>query len=226
MELIIHTALSFPLIVFTVLLGLLALYWLLVAIGLLRIEFFEHDSLRDDHLSSTLVSLGLGGVPASVALTVLLLFASLIGLAIDTLVLRFIPLGIWRIPLGFVLLWVALTIAAPLSVAACHTLQRNLHRFRAASTRSLLGQAVVTKGPSDHDGLCQATLEDDPSILVTLHSKAHCRCARAGERRVLVKYIAGESAYRSVPQDEYLDAHTRLRKLHLLHRHSGSHTAH
>lgn len=226
MELIVQTALSFPLIIFTGLLGLLAVYWLLVATGLLRIEIFEHDSLRDDHLSSTLVSLGLGGVPASVALTVLLLFASLIGLAIDVLVLRFLPLGIWRIPLGFVLLWAALTLATPLSVATCQALQHRLHRFRAASTRALLGQTVVTKGPSNPAGLCQATLEGDPSVCVTLHTKEHRLCADAGERRVLVKYVASENTYRSVPKADYLDAHTRLRKLGLAHRHTNSHIAH
>ena len=60
-------ALSFPLILFTVLLPLVALYWILVALKLVPLQLFERDSLRDDHMASTMVSLGFAGVPVTVA---------------------------------------------------------------------------------------------------------------------------------------------------------------
>lgn len=227
MDLLIQTALSFPTIVFVALLGLIGIYWLLVALRLLPVEFFEHDSLRDDHLSSTLVSLGLGGVPASLALTVLLGLGFAICLALELLVLRFLPLGFFRAPLGLVVIWASLALAAPIGVALCHHLQRWLHHYRSSATRCLLGQAVVVLTPANEDGLCKARLEDDPQVEVLLHGKRENR-PQVGERQVLVKYLAGEDAYRSVPKSRYLEAHEHLARLRLARRRSsqGGRTAH
>lgn len=58
MQPFVSAALQFPTIVFTVLLALLALYWLLALFRIAPLELFERDSLRDDHMASTLVSLG------------------------------------------------------------------------------------------------------------------------------------------------------------------------
>ncbi|SFH55664.1 hypothetical protein [Modicisalibacter xianhensis] len=225
MELLVQTALSFPLIILVGLLCLVAIYWLLVAVGLAPVEFFEHDSLRDDHLASTMVSLGFRGVPASIALTALLLYGTLIGFALEWLVLRHLSLGIWRAPLGLVMLWAVLAIAAPLSMATCQALKHRCHQSRKTATRALLGETVIVQEAPDESGLCRATLEDDNDVIVTLHGKRR-DCCIPDERRVLVKYLASEDAYRSVPQQEYLDAHTRLRKMGLLRKHHGGHAAH
>lgn len=83
---VLHAATQFPSVVFTLLLGLLALYWLLVIIRLAPIELFERDSLKEDHLASTLVSLGFAGVPATLALTVILSIAGALTLTIELLV--------------------------------------------------------------------------------------------------------------------------------------------
>lgn len=223
MELLVQTVLSFPLVVLVGLLCLVAIYWLLVAVGLLPIEFFEHDSLRDDHIASTLLSLGFRGVPASIALTVLLLYGTLICFALEILVLRHLSLGMWRAPLGPVILWAVLAIASPLSIATCHALKPRCHQSRRTATRALLGESVIVQEEPDAAGLCLATLKEDPAVAVTLHGKSRDCCTR-GMQRVLVKYLPREDTYRSVPQQEYLDAHERLRKLGVMRKHP--HTAH
>ena len=88
MQTLISAALQFPTIVFTFLLALIALYWLLVLIRLAPLELFERDSLRDDHMASTLVSLGFAGVPATLALSFLMLIAGALSLAVELLALR------------------------------------------------------------------------------------------------------------------------------------------
>lgn len=224
MELLIQIALSFPVVIFMALLGLMVIYWLLVAIGLAPIEFLEHDSLRDDHLASAMVSLGFAGVPVSVALTVLLGLGTLVAAAVELLVLRFLPLGMLRLPLGLVVLWGSLALAAPLSVSLCYKLQPSLHRHRSACQCSLLGQTVIVRATEQEGNLYHATLEEDPDVDVVLHAKRGA-VPGPGERWVLVKYLADEEAYRAVPKAKFMDARTRLRKLRMLQRHKG-HTAH
>ncbi|PMR67197.1 hypothetical protein [Halomonas heilongjiangensis] len=210
MATVLQSALSFPLVVFTVLLALVMLYWLLVALRLVSVELFEHDSLKGDHLASTLVALGFAGVPASFSLTVLLGLASVITLAVEFVVLRWLPLGLFRIPVGVAVLWGAFVLASPLAASLCHRLHRWFHRH--SPRRCLLGETVVVSENPGEDGCAMATLTDDPECRVRLHGKADAMPAR-GERRVLVKYLAGEGSYRSVLQRDYLEARTRLSRL-------------
>ncbi|MCK2183746.1 hypothetical protein [Halomonas getboli] len=219
MNAIVSLALSFPLIVFTALLALTAIYWLLVLLRLAPVELFEHDSLRNDNLAGALVSLGFGGVPASVALSALIVLASALALVVELAILRPLPLGFFRVPLGMAVIWAVFALASPLASWLCRRLHRRLHRHPTLSRRCLLGERVrVTE--VDADG-ATAVMDDDPGREVRLRGKEG-NWPRVGEMRVLVKYLTDQGAYRSVMEQDYLDARTRLVRLHLLERHERS----
>ena len=217
MQTLISAALQFPTVVFSFLLALMALYWLLVLIRLAPLELFERDSLRDDHMASTLVSLGFAGVPATLALSFLMLIAGALSLAVELLALRWMPLGLLRVPVGVLVVWAALAVASPIAAALCHALQRALHRYQPFKRRCLLGATVVV-AERQNDESASATLLNEPSSTVKLHCKAG-DCPQPGERRVLVKYLAEEGAYRSVLEQHYLDTRVRINKLRLQHKH-------
>ncbi|MDR5859451.1 hypothetical protein FZZ93_05560 [Halomonas eurihalina] len=220
MNAIINLALSFPLIVFTVLLALVAVYWLLVLVRLAPTELFEHDSLKKDHLASTMVSLGFAGVPVSVALSLLVVLAGALSLAVELLVLRWVPLGIFRVPVGVVVLWASFAVASPLTAGLCRRLHCRLHRHPGLSRRCLLGERVRVTGVDD-DGRARAVMEDDEAREVQLLGKAGNQPA-SGDVRILVKYLPDINAYRSVLEQDYLDARTRLVRLHLVGHHEAS----
>lgn len=214
METLRQIALSFPVVVFSVVLALGALYWLLVALRLAPVECFEHDSLKGDHLASTLVALGFAGVPASFALTVLLGLAGVITLGVELAVLRWLPLGLFRIPVGVAVLWGAFVVASPLATALCQALHGWFHRHAPRQRRCLLGERVEVRDEADAEGWATAVLVDDPECQIRLHGKPG-NLPQVGERRVLVKYVAGEDAYRSVPETEYREARAHLSRLRL-----------
>lgn len=220
METVRQTALSFPVVVFSVMLFLAALYWLLVALRLASVECFERDSLKGDHLASTLVALGFAGVPASFALTVLLVLAAIVTVGVELAVLRWLPLGLFRIPVGVAVLWGAFVVASPLAVALCHALHRRFHRWAPQQRRCLLGEKVSVTDPADADGWACAVLADDPVHRVRLHGKPG-DLPQVGEQRVLVKFVDSEDAYRSVPVAEYREARAHLSRLRLRQAHDG-----
>lgn len=216
MSTIVSAALQFPTIVFTFLLALLALYWLLVLVGIAPLELFERDSLRDDHMASTFVSLGFAGVPVSMALSLILLIAGALSLAIELLLLSRWELGMFRVPLGLLTLWATIAIASPIASALCYSLHRPLHRHRSFTRRCLLGATVIV---ATREGeFATAEIEGEPGVQVKLHDKG-VASVREGQRRVLVKYLAEEGAYRSVAEGRYLDTRARLSKLRLEQRH-------
>ncbi|HSH50002.1 MAG TPA: hypothetical protein VK991_15625 [Halomonas sp.] len=210
--------LTFPLVLFSLLIGLLGVYWLLVLVRLAPVELFERDSLRDDTLASAMVSLGFVGVPVSVTLTLLAVVAGALTLAVEVLVLQHLNLGMFRAPLGIVVLWAAFALASPVVAIICRGLQHYFHRS-SSLPRSLLGECAVVKKPEgEKPGLAEAALESDADRRVWLRVKAD-QALYAGERRVLVKYLRDRDAYRSVPEQDFLDARTRLVKLRLVERH-------
>lgn len=220
MQGVIEIVSSFPLVVFTVLWPLAGLYWLLVAARLAPLELLEHDSLKGDHFASTLVALGFAGVPASFALSVLVGLAGVLTLAVELALLRWLPLGLLRIPLGVAVLWAAFALASPLSASLCHALHRWFHRHAPASRRCLLGEKVVVKDAPGGDDCATAALVDDPECGVRLHGKPGAM-PRVGERRVLVKYLAEEGTYRSVAEHDFREARAHLNRLRLRQRHSA-----
>lgn len=229
MDTLIEIALGFPVGVFSALLVLVAGYWLLVALRLAPVELFEHDSLRDDTLASALVSLGFIGVPASLSLTLLIGLAGALTLGVELAVLQWLPLGFFRIPLGILVIWGAFALASPLAAWLCQRLHQRLHQRRPGTPerlpRCLLGEPVrITAVSADEAGSVTAVLESDPSHEVQLATKSG-DAPEVGEHRVLVKYLRRDGRYRAVPESDYLDARTRLRRLHLLHGakpHNGS----
>ncbi|MDN6180073.1 MAG: hypothetical protein L0I84_03575 [Halomonas subglaciescola] len=225
MERVYTLLLSFPLVVFSALVPLVVVYWLLVTLRIVPLELFERDSLRHDHMASTLVSLGFVGVPASFALSVLILFAGAITLAVELLVLRWLPLGLFRVPVGVGVLWGAFALASPIASGVCHAVHRWFHGQR----RTLLGEAVEVIGVPDTEGLAQAVLLSDRACRVRLHGKPHGHIPQVGERRVLVKFIVGENAYRSVAENDYCNARAHAKRFTLgrevspRHRNNGHH---
>lgn len=201
---------GFPFILFSILLPLVGLYWLLVLLRIAPVELFEKDSLRDDHLASALVALGFAGVPTTVALSWLIVLAASMTLAVELLVLRWLSLGLFIVPIGVVLLWASFALASPIAESLCRQVGPWFHRHHAR--RSLLGKCVeVTQEASDGQP-GRAILTDDPSCEVRLLGK-HDPLAHAGEHRVLVKYLPREDAFRSVAHDAFLETRTRLRLL-------------
>ncbi|WP_148254421.1 hypothetical protein [Aidingimonas lacisalsi] len=220
METVLGIALSFPLVLFTLLLPLVVLYWLLVAVRLLPVELFERDSLKGDHLASTMVSLGFAGVPATVAITALLVMAGSFTLVIELVALRWMSLGLFRVPVGVLVLWMTFVAASPVAEAFCRRLHGWFHRHPAAAHRCQLGETVrVTENP-DSGEYATAIFVDDPASEVRLHGKPGAR-PQVGERRVLVKYLADEEAYRSVLESDYLDARAYLSHLRLMQKNKG-----
>nr|WP_298249820.1 hypothetical protein [uncultured Halomonas sp.] len=214
MPFIMEIALSFPVVVFSGLVLLVVIYWMLVAMRLAPLELFEHDSLKGDYLSSSLVALGFAGVPATFSLSVLLLIAGGITLLVELFVLRWLELGLFRVPLGVVVLWAAFAIASPLAAALCGTMRRWFQRQLPGRRRCLLGEHVEVLAEPDAEGWTRASLLDAPGQEIRLHGKAGSM-PRVGEHRVLVKFVAQENAYRSVQAQEFREARAHLQRLRL-----------
>ncbi|MBI1889722.1 MAG: DUF1449 family protein [Burkholderiales bacterium] len=150
---------SFPTAVPTVLLAILLIYWLLSIAGIvdmgdnLDVDVGHHDFEIGHHeidaghaatseistLAGYLVALGLGGVPFSIILTLLVFFTWLATALVHQYFLAFVPTQLLQILLGILTLVVAGALSIPICAKLIKPMRPLFVKHHARSNRSLVG---------------------------------------------------------------------------------------
>lgn len=211
MEVFLNTALSFPTVMFSILLCLAILFWFTAALGIFDIDSLDldfdvdvdGDAFQPEGLAGLLTKFGLDGVPLTILLTLLSLFSWFICYFIQLLVLETLPLGWLRYPLGVVIAIGALFVAAPLSGILCRPLRPLFRKLDAPSVKSILGQTAVVRSGRVTLQHGEAVMADGGAGLI-LKVRADERCGfTRGDRVVLLEFLENEHAYRVVSEDEF-----------------------
>lgn len=196
-----QTALTFPTVVYSVLLCVSAAYWLLAATGLADGDGpFGGDGDAGD-AAGMLAKLGLGGVPAMVVATVFSFAAWLGTYFAQLLVLRELPVGV-RVLAGVATMLAMVIPAAAATSLALRPLARTMARLR--PDVPLLGRAGVLITPTLTAEYGQASVDDGGAGLV-LQVRSEDPLQR-GDRIVLIEYLEGQNAYRVVSEQQFLSA--------------------
>ena len=153
MSLFLSTAFGFPTVLLTPLLIVVALYWLFVALGAADSEMLDGTDEAGEALglSAVMGRLGLGRVPVTVALTMLIFvawFVSMMGSILTSLIdTTSTPL---LITLGVVVLLIALVVAWAVTSGLVMGMSRFLPKNRQDSKHELVGRTCVIRIGEDH----------------------------------------------------------------------------
>jgi hypothetical protein len=157
---------GFPTAIYTVLLGIVLVYWLLAIMGLVDFESSDFgldlgdaggeadlgDVVHDAHtldgeadgeaasLASRLVAFGLGGVPISVVISLLALISWFLSAFASLWILPFVPTEILRYAAGAGILIGAFALALPATAACVRPLRGLFVKVNAISNASLVGR--------------------------------------------------------------------------------------
>ncbi|QYF95294.1 ubiquinone biosynthesis protein [Massilia sp. PAMC28688] len=144
---------SFPTAIPTVLLAVLLIYWLLSLVGLadmgeaIDIDAGHADGAGIHTLAGYLVALGLGGVPLSVAASVLVFFTWLGTALMHQYLLAWLPWDWPRYLAGTAVLLLAAALSLPIAARLLRPMRGLFVRHAAAGNASLVGRdcRVVTQ---------------------------------------------------------------------------------
>ena len=204
-------ALTFPALVYGVLLGMAMLYWLLAATGLIQIDLLdglfgdggETFSGEPGGLTGPLMRFGLGGVPLSLSLTVLVLFAWVLSYVAMVLLgggaIGALTMG-WG--LRTAILAGALLGAVPLSALALRPLRRLFAKLQPVPQLSFVGMTGVVRSPDVSATQGYVHVEDGGAGLVLQARSAGDARLRRGDAVELVEYLPEANAYRVAPLRE------------------------
>ncbi len=215
MEVFLNTALSFPTLLFSILLCLAILFWFTAALGLFDIDSLDIDldmdmdmdaeGFQPEGLAGLLTKFGLDGVPFSILLSLLFLFSWLISYFVQMIVIDSLPLGWLRYPLGVAVGIGALFLSMPLSGVLCRPLRPLFRKLEAPSVRSILGQTAVVRSERVTLQHGEAVMSDGGAGLILKVRADEEDGFKRGDRVVLLEFLENEHAYRVVSEDEFKD---------------------
>lgn len=196
MELFLSEVFSFPTILFTIPLIVLMLFWLMAFAGLVDIEIFDIDVDADNDADSVvggwLETFGLNGVPLTIALTLVDIYA----FAFTYLARKYItPLfdGILSATaIGFIVAMFAVIVAIPLAALCCKPLRKVFLTHEAVSKKNLDGVICTVTTQTVTELFGQATADDGMVYSVRANTPNNlCK----GSRIVLLEYSTEHDSY-------------------------------
>lgn len=210
---------SFPTIIFTILLAVLVLYWLMAVLGLVDIEVLDFDlgeldldaanntSLNNvDALAGLMLKLGLNGVPV----TIIVSFISLFGWLICYYLVHFgqplIPDNWFSYVIGLGIALVSFFVAGFITALVIKPLRPLFKSAVQQSGKYLLGQVAIVRTSRVDEGFGEATLEDGGAGLILKVRADSGVQFKLGDRVVLFEYLSDSNAYRVISEDEFANA--------------------
>jgi hypothetical protein len=205
MDLFLQIALSFPTLIFSVLLGVAVAYWVMAMVGLLELDVLdalalpEGAELEPGGVAGLLMKLGLDGVPVTLIGTGFVFFGWIFTYFVDLFLLQHIGPGPLRWLLGSGLLVGALILAMPLTGLVLRPLAPLFAKVKPVDSESLLGKVARVRSPDVTESRGSANLEDGGAGLI-LEVRAEAGQFVRGDEVVLVEYLAQQNAYRVIPR--------------------------
>ena len=196
MELFVNEVFSFPTIIFTIPLIVLMLFWLMAFAGLVDIEIFDIDVDADSDADAArggwLETFGLDGVPLTVALTLVDIYAfAFVYLARKYLTQLFDGI-LSATAIGFIVAVFAVIVAIPIAAICCKPLRKVFHTHQAVSKKDLDGVICTVTTQTVTESFGQATADDGMVYSIRANTPNDlCK----GCRIVLLEYSADDDTY-------------------------------
>ncbi|HEY5804275.1 MAG TPA: hypothetical protein VIT90_11330 [Lysobacter sp.] len=209
MNAFLQTCLTFPTLLYSIVLAVCVGYWALAATGLVDADgpdgLLGADADSDGEaagVAAMLAKLGLAGVPVMVVATVLGFIGWLGTYFVQLLVLQHLP-GALRVVVGIAVAVAMLVPGLFATSLLLRPLSRLLLKLRPPADPSILGRTATVSTPSVDAGYGRATVEDGGAGLVLQVRHHESGRFKRGDRVVLIEYIDAQHAYRVISEQHF-----------------------
>lgn len=202
-------ATAFPTAIYTVLLGVVLVYWLLAIIGMVDFESSGIDLDIETHsdasvddlgaIASYVVAFGLHGVPFSIVFSLLVLVGWTLSFLAGVTLLTWVPTDILKWLVGLVVLLVAFALSIVITARLVRPLRGLFVHHTAQSNASLVGQTcrVLTGAVDERQGRAEVA-QRGASLNIRVWSPSPNTLKR-GDTALVTEYDAGTHRYLVMP---------------------------
>lgn len=203
-----QTALTFPTLLYSILLAFCAIYWLLASTGLVDIDALDGllggdgDSGDASDSAGLLAKLGLGGVPIMIVLTVLSFFGWLVTYFVHLLLLQHLPAPL-RLIGGIATLVGALVPGVFITSMLLRPVRKLIVKLRPPVPPSLLGRVGTVISPEVDGKNGRAEFADGGAGLILQVRVAPPTTFLRGDRVVLLEHDAAANTYLVISESQF-----------------------
>ena len=211
---------SFPVVVYTFLMSIIVVYWLLALLGALDIEMFDGDieietgldidtdtEIESEGLSGVtgfMAKWGLTGVPVTVVVSVLIVTSWLICYILASLLLPIIPFAIIKTIASIAMILLSFALSIPATAKLIQPLKKAFVSHTAAKKSSFIGCECIVKTGKVNETFGQAVYEDGGAGMLFDIRADTTAGIKKGDSVVLKSYNEDEESY-SVIKTENID---------------------
>ena len=203
-----QTALTFPTLLYSVLLAFCVIYWLLAATGLMDLDALDGllgddgDSHHASDSAGLLARLGLGGVPIMIVLTVLSFFGWTVTYFVHLLVLQHLPAPL-RMLGGIATLVGALVPGVFVTSLLLRPVRKLMVKLRPPVAPRILGRVGTVISPEVDGNQGRAEFADgDAELILQVRVAPPGRFLR-GDRVVLLEHDATANTYLVISESQF-----------------------
>lgn len=205
---------SYPTAVFTALLGVVLIYWLLAIVGIVDFESsgvdIDLDADADLHadgadlstIASYVVAFGLNGVPFSIVVSLIVLVSWFLTGMFALYVLPWVPTAFLKAVVGTAAMAGAFVVSVPFTARLVRPMRRLFVTHNARSNHSLVGQAckVLTLEVTESFGRAEVA-ERGAGFNIRIRAATPNALTR-GSRARIVEYDEAANRYLVEPENE------------------------
>ena len=205
---------SFPTAIFTFILALCVLYWLLAVFGIVDIDILDIDSIETDFelgseattanaMAGVMLKFGLDGVPVTIIISFLSLFGWLLSYYTVHFLSPFVPSGILYFLFGLLVFIAVFWLAVLLTAIIVKLLRPFFHKVEQQTIKRVLGQSAVVRTSKVTDSFGEAFLNDGGAGLILKVRSSNDQTFIKGDIVVLLEYLENENIYRVISEQDF-----------------------
>ncbi|RBP51013.1 DUF1449 family protein [Arenicella xantha] len=209
-----QTVTSFPTVIYTILLIICAIYWLVAVMGLVEIDILDFDLDGDidaadstslqEGIAGILHRIGLAGVPLTVVLTIIACIGWLLCYYTTYFIRPLLPdVTLIRLALGLVTFVVATYITVLTTAQILKPIRSLFQRLDYDETKYILGQTVVVRSSIVNRDRGEAELNDGGAgLLLNVRATGDEQFTK-GQEVVVIEQLEDQNLFRVVAKAEF-----------------------
>ena len=205
---------SFPTAIFTFILALCVLYWLLAVFGIVDIDFLDIEGIETDFefdsevstanaMAGVMLKFGLNGVPVTIIISFLSLFGWLLSYYSVHYLSPLIPDGVLYYLYGLLVFIAAFWLALLLTAIIVKLLRPFFYKVEQQTIKRVLGQSAVVRTSKVTGSFGEAVLNDGGAGLILKVRSINDQTFVKGDKVVLLEYLANENIYRVISEHDF-----------------------
>jgi len=209
MEQLLEFASQFPTVIYSTLLGIVVVYWVVGMLGLIDLDFsgdadldIEVDSDVDfsaGGLTGLFLTFGLTGVPFTLVISIVILICWLISFYLQFYLLTWLPDGWLYYFMGAVSNFIIFLISLPITAIVIHPLKGMFKSVETTSSHNLVGSDATIATGTVSETFGQARLfNNGAEILVDVRCDPE-HTFKLGDKVLVIKYLQENHAYIVAP---------------------------